>query len=105
VKRIGIMLLTILIIIFSFNLYGQTLPVFKPGKYIQANGSNLHPDIADAAPCIADWNGDGLKDLLIGEQYYAKIRLYLNSGTNAAPVFTSFSYIKADGTHIQVSYG
>lgn len=33
-----------------------------------------------------DWNSDGAKDLVTGE-YYGHIHVYLNTGTDAAPVF------------------
>jgi hypothetical protein len=42
-----------------------------------------------AIPCVTDWNGDGKKDLLVGYQIENKIAVYLNSGTDAMPVFTN----------------
>ena len=50
-------------------------------------------------PSLADWNNDGLADLIVGEKTAAgtgKVRAYLNSGTNAAPVYGS--YVFAQGT-------
>lgn len=50
-----------------------------------------------AAPAVFDWNGDGKKDLLLGEFETGPcgVRVYLNSGTNAAPRFSdAFSYAK-----------
>jgi hypothetical protein len=58
-----------------------------------------------AIPCVADWNGDGKKDLLVGYQPSGMIRLYTNSGTDASPVFSSYSTLQAGGTNIQHTSG
>ena len=53
-------------------------------------------------PCVADWNRDGKKDLLVGFQPDSRIALYLNLGTDAQPCFTNFTVLKtADGTLIE----
>lgn len=44
-----------------------------------------------------DWNADGRKDLLVGE-FEGYIRVYLNTGTNASPLFGDYSKIKIDET-------
>lgn len=67
------------------------------GAIIQVN-FNSNPD-------VVDWNGDGRKDLIIGEESplspnTGTIRLYLNIGTNAAPVFNTYSMITCGGTEI-----
>ena len=54
---------------------------------------------------MVDWDGDMLKDLLVGQYSGGKIRFYKNSGSNIAPVFTTFSYMQADGVDLAVSYG
>jgi len=56
-------------------------------------------------PDVVDWNGDGRKDLIIGEQSplapnSGTIRLYLNIGTNAAPVFSTYSMITCGAAQI-----
>lgn len=57
-------------------------------------GNNANPD-------VVDWNEDGKKDLIIGsESGTGTVRLYLNQGTNANPVFTTFSYINCGGSPI-----
>jgi hypothetical protein len=72
----------------------------QPGIALKANNTTL--DVGDfAVPCVADWNGDGKKDLLVGYQTDAKIRLYLNQNTDAEPVFSSFTLLKAGGVEIQ----
>lgn len=57
------------------------------------------------APCVVDWDGDGLKDLILGQFTSGYIRFYKNEGTNASPVFNSFTYLYADGVIITMAYG
>jgi hypothetical protein len=40
-----------------------------------------------------DWNNDGKKDLLTGENY-GYIRIYLNSNTDSDPQFSGYTYLK-----------
>ena len=53
--------------------------------------------LGHAAPCVADWNGDGRRDLLVGELYRGRLRIYPNVGTNERPVFQDFELF-LDGT-------
>lgn len=80
-------------------------PNFSAGIRIKANGIDMKVDTYASAPCVVDWNGDGKKDLLVGCFYNGNVYLYLNSGTNSNPVFTTGSKLQADGVDISVSYG
>jgi hypothetical protein len=94
--------------------------------YLNTN-SNLHPALDDgrlikgyniktrtyenlnvglrAAPEVHDWDGDGRKDLVIGN-YDGNILIYINSGTDDAPVFQSPPvYVKLHDKRFQVSEG
>ena len=56
-------------------------------------------------PSLADWNNDGLTDLIVGEKTAAgtgKIRVYLNSGTNADPVYGSFVFARGSEGDVSV---
>lgn len=81
------------------------LPTFANPFFIQANGVDLWVNASVPDPCVADWDGDGVKDLLIGQFAGGKIRFYPNSGTNALPVFTTYSFVQAGGEDISLSYG
>jgi RHS repeat-associated protein len=78
---------------------------FAAGSIVQANGANLQT-AGYSVPALTDWNSDGLTDLIVGERTTSttgKIQVYLNQGTNANPVFTTFFYAKmSDGSDLTV---
>jgi hypothetical protein len=80
------------------------VPQFASPFIVQADGGNLVVELI-ADPCLADWNGDGLNDLIVGQFTGGKIRFYPNSGTNQNPVFTTYSFLQADGADITTTYG
>lgn len=80
-------------------------PAFRKWEYVKANGIPVLLSIGHADPCVVDWDGDGIKDLLVGQFSSGKIRFYKNSGTNCFPVFTNFTYLKADGVDIVLPSG
>ena len=77
---------------------------FRPGELLRAADQSL--DVGTyAIPCVTDWNGDGRKDLLVGYQTASKIALYLNSGSDASPVFTTSVNLRAGGVDITLPSG
>lgn len=52
------------------------------------------------APVMADWNGDGAKDLVCGQFDSGRMRFYPNLGSDSAPVFDGYSFLRADGSEI-----
>lgn len=54
-------------------------------------------------PCVADWNGDGLPDLIVGYQPAWKIAVYTNHGTLGQPAFDGFGNMQADGADLVYS--
>jgi len=72
----------VLFLLFNAILSGQDITQVG---YIQAN--NVDIDVGSlSVPVVNDWNEDGKKDLIVGSDT-GYIYLYLNQGTNAAPVF------------------
>ena len=50
---------------------------------------------------VVDWNGDGIYDLLLGDQD-GFINLYLNEGSNESPRYVTRTRLKAGGKEIKV---
>ena len=79
-------------------------PMFQNYVYVEASGAPIVVS-AHANPCVVDWDGDGVKDLLVGEFTNGVIRFYSNDGSNSAPHFTTFTYLQSGGVMIQLPYG
>jgi TolB-like protein len=58
---------------------------FASGVMVKAGGKDVDTG-SRASPCVADWNEDGKKDLVMGNGS-GEIFLYLNEGTNQQPAF------------------
>ncbi|MCP3918830.1 MAG: hypothetical protein GY711_25055 [bacterium] len=87
-----------------------------PPVRLEAGGVPIDVSIGHAAPHVMDFDGDGVRDLLVGEfgegafaeerlpeehrgrkSPFAegKLRVYRNVGTNEAPAFEDFVYLRA----------
>jgi hypothetical protein len=82
-----------------------TPPMFDDYVLVYANGNPIQVSGGHADPCMKDWDGDGVQDLLVGQYSGGNIRFYRNVGTNSAPEFTTFEYLYADGSIISMPYG
>lgn len=96
---------------------GQLAPPFR----ILAGGEPIDVTTGHAAPYVLDFDGDGLRDLLVGEFgdgdfpdgelpdclaagwkkggrfANGRLRVYRNHGTDTAPRFVDFEYLRAGG--------
>lgn len=77
-------------------------PQFQPATPL-LNGPATLVVGAYAIPCVADWNGDGRKDLLVGYRTIDKVALFLNQGTDSQPAFTNYSNLQAGGVDLYVA--
>ena len=75
------------------------------GVKLEAAGEPIDAEIGHLVPRACDWNNDGKKDLIVGLFRDGAIRLYLNQGTDAAPVFGEFSLLQAGGKPIRLDAG
>ena len=66
---------------------------------VQADGKAVDIDeIGHAAPFFADYDGDGKRDLLVGQfgnNGQGKLRIYKNNGADAEPKFAQYEPFKA----------
>ena len=97
-------LLVFTVAVLVFSAFAAT-PDYQTPFQIYASGSPIELSLGHANPLVTDWNGDGLKDLIVGQYTGGKIRYYQNDGTNDSPVFGSFAYMQADGNDISLTSG
>ena len=88
----------------------SNIPVLAAGQMIKV-GDNPMSIGHTASPEIVDWNNDGKKDLILGTYITfpnpeeGKVMLYLNEGTDEAPVFKKGEFMSAAGEVISVGAG
>ncbi|UCG59687.1 MAG: hypothetical protein JSU70_09250 [Phycisphaerales bacterium] len=73
-----------------------------PEELVQADGSDIQVP-GYSVPSFVRWNGDNLKDLVIGEGGGfgdAKVRVYLNVGTEFDPQFSDYFYAQSEGADL-----
>jgi hypothetical protein len=71
------------------------------GAFVQANGHDLIVPSTRASPVVMDLDGDGKKDLLVGNTD-GQILFYKNVGTDAAPVFAGYTMVQSNGQPIDL---
>ena len=91
---------------------------FAPGVRLLTGNKPIDVTTGHASPYIYDFDGDGNRDLLVGEfgsglyrgettsdsspLANARLRIYLNKGTSAAPRYDGFKYLQAGGENASV---
>ena len=90
---------------------------FAPGVRLMSGGKPIDVTTGHASPYVYDFNGDGKRDLLVGEfgsgtysgettskssLANARLRIYLNVGSNPAPRYDGFKYLQAGGENASV---
>lgn len=64
---------------------GEISDQFRPPVRIVAAGTPIDTDIGHAAPFVGDFDGDGVRDLLVGQFGGGLLWIYRNEGTDAHP--------------------
>lgn len=80
---------------------------------LEADGKPIDVFGGHAAPALADLDGDGVRDLLVGQFLgegtstlcEATMRSYRNAGTDKAPRFEGFQYMSGGDTRAWVPTG
>jgi hypothetical protein len=60
-----------------------------PPVRLSAAGKPIDTEVGHAAPCVADFDGDGVNDLLVGQFGDGVLWFYKNLGTNASPKYAA----------------
>jgi hypothetical protein len=81
------MLSALVIVLMSLN--ASNAPALgdelAPPVRMEAVGKPIDTDVGHAAPFVYDWDGDGVKDLLVGQFGGGALWIFHNEGTNAVP--------------------
>jgi len=75
------------------------------GTHVLASGSPINVDMGHAAPFVHDWNGDGKRDLLVGQFHEGKLRVYPNVGADDNLIFSNVQWFEAGGVEGRVPSG
>jgi hypothetical protein len=77
-------------------------PRYTASEYLRnSQGQILYPGPM-ASPDVADWNGDGVEDLVVGVETKESVVWYENIGTNKDRKLVYRGHVKADGTDIVI---
>jgi hypothetical protein len=72
---------------------------------VEANGKPIDMDVGNAAPFMVDFDGDGVKDLMLGQRGECKLRIYRNLGSNKQPKFGTYAFFKVGGVDASLPGG
>jgi hypothetical protein len=62
---------------------------FEPPFRVLAEGRPIEAQMGHAAPFVADFDGDGRRDLLVGQFGGGALKVYRNVGSHTNPTFTT----------------
>jgi hypothetical protein len=78
---------------------------FEKPVRLKAAGEPITTEIGHSAPYLYDFNGDGVRDLLVGQFGSGKLRIYRNKGTDKHPDYDTVSWFEAGGAVATVPAG
>ncbi|MGL4553191.1 MAG: hypothetical protein ACRC33_18660 [Gemmataceae bacterium] len=78
--------------------------LFPPVR-LEAAGKPIDTEVGHAAPCAADFDGDGVKDLLVGQFGGGVLWVHRNLGTDARPRYAAGVKFKDGGPDGRVPTG
>jgi hypothetical protein len=74
----------------------------KPFR-LEADGKPIDVDVGHAAPYLHDFDGDGVRDLLVGQFGEGRLRIYKNVGSDKAPKLGTHEWFMAGGEIAEVA--
>ena len=94
-------------VVLYLNVGADADPEFGPGTLVTFGepGSEIPIDVGErATPSLVDWNGDGRQDLVSGG-YDGLIHVFLNEGTDSAPIFLAETFATTGDGNLDVPSG
>ena len=76
----------------------------KPVR-LEADGKPIDTDIGHATPALYDFDGDGKRDLLVGQFGEGKMKIFRNVGTNKEPKYAAEQWLEAGGKVVTTPTG
>lgn len=90
----------LLIVLLNEHYYSDFHTNLLPGVYIQDGPADLKANNW-SVPVVYDWDGDGKKDLLVGNSYtdqntrsHGYVTFYKNTGTDSRPLFSGHTLVQ-----------
>jgi len=84
------------------NVGTDGAPDFLTETFVQEGVPDLLVPGTRSSPVVLDYDSDGRKDLIVGNTY-GQLLLYPNTGTDAAPTFSGYTYMESDGVDIDLA--
>ncbi len=81
------------------------VPKLQKGVKIEVAGEPIDIEVGHLVPSVADFNGDGNKDLIFGQFKEGRINFCPNTGTDTDPSFEEIIPLKTDGEPISLAAG
>ncbi|MEZ5106586.1 MAG: VCBS repeat-containing protein [Draconibacterium sp.] len=84
------------------NIGTRKAPKYAKGKYVKINNEVLHLDLEMVVPSAADWDGDGLVDLIVGIED-GRVVFMKNTGKKNADgiIFKTPEYLQQDAQYLK----
>lgn len=97
------MIKSIVIALFLASLAYSQPPKFTYIGELKAGSASIAA--RNGCPTVFDWDGDGKKDLLLGQFDAGNIRFYRNTGSASQPALAPHEFLKAGGSNISLPSG
>jgi hypothetical protein len=88
----------------AISLFAAQSELGKPVR-LESDGQPIDTEIGHATPALYDWDGDGKRDLLVGQFGGGRMKVLRNIGKSQAPKFAALTWLEADGKVVTTPTG